>query len=368
MNAPFAFPQFAPAPDDGPMLLPLEEIRANAARAAILTKDNINMLLTGEQEAADHARLIAPTTHTPPVPAPVKTLNTKAMTVRLITRKPTTSRKDEEAEKVAQAALGDFGINASTKLFKDNANPVRHLLNEASAVYQYHKQHTLPYVDRGPRLLPVVMYEEYRDSMRALVNDVQNKLAAVMPHYDAYVQQDVDFRNGSTTTGRAKVSDYPTAEQFKTAFGLDFTFAPLPDNSHWLFDIDEEDKIALEVQKMDVYHTCLADLHSRIMTPLEELIDVLKVQPGTDEVTGKRVGIFRDTKVTNLTDALANVKALSLGDEGVTAACDLLGAALPRQITENIDVLRESPVVRSAAARKLEEVASKMGAFFGQDA
>jgi len=26
MNAPFAFPQFAPAPDDGPMLLPLEEI------------------------------------------------------------------------------------------------------------------------------------------------------------------------------------------------------------------------------------------------------------------------------------------------------------------------------------------------------
>lgn len=341
-----------------------DESMQSLARRVLWTREGNGMKLSDETFKPMFLNLVQAA---PPIKT--KALNEKAMTVRLITKKPTTSHKDEEAEKVAQDTLGDYGISASTKLFKDPTNPIRQLLNEASAVYQYHKQHTLPYIDRGPRLLPVAKYEDYRDSMRVLVGDVETALARTMPYYDTYVQQDIDFRNRPNLAGvssnRAKATDYPTAMQFNAAFDLQFTFAPLPDNSHWLFDVSEEDKAALTEQTMEIYTSAVADMYARIKKPLDELVSSLNVTPGIDPITGKRIGIFRDTKVTNVVDALANVRELCMGDEGVVAACDLLGAALPPALTGNIDVLRESPVVREAAAKKLAEVASKMGAFFG---
>lgn len=326
---------------------------------------NNDLNLDGIFEALTH--LITPAEDNP---LPIKTLNTKAMSVRLVTRKPTTTKRDHEAEKFAQDSLGDFGINASTAIFKDKTSPVRALLNEASAVYQYHKQHTLPYIDRGPRLLPVSQYETYRDAMRALVRDVDAKVKLIEPAYDTCVENDIIFRNRPNLNGvmgtRAKLTDYPTREQFMASFSLNFDFAPLPDNSHWLFDVSDEDKAALTAQTSEMYNAALADMYARLKTPLDKLVTTLTVPAGSEDEDGRRRGIFRDTTVTNLVEAVANVKALSMGDEGVLAACDLLDSALPTAITKNIDVLRESPVVREAAAKRLAEVAAKMGAFFGE--
>jgi hypothetical protein len=298
-----------------------------------------------------------------------KALNEKAMSVQLVTRKPTTRHNDEEAAKVARSALGDDGIGASTTLFKDKHNPLRHLLNEVSAAYAYHKANTLPYIDRGPRLLPVSRYEPYRDAMRQLIGDIETRKASVMQHYDKHVLDDCAYRNATATVlgkaGRASPADYPTAYDFGAGISLDFRFAPLPDNSHWLFDVSDEDKEALRAQTTEVYNAALADMKARIVKPLEELAAALAVSPGVDATTGQRIGIFRDTKVTNVTEAVARVRDLSMGDEDVLAACDAVSAVLPKAIVENIDILRESPVVREAAAKRLAEVASRMGAFFG---
>ena len=300
----------------------------------------------------------------------VKPLNRKAMTVQLKTSRPTTRFNDEEAAKAAQDALGDQGIAASTTLFKDKTNPIRHLLAEVGAVYQFHKHNTIPYIDRGPRLLPVGQYETYRDTMRRLIADVDRKAAELRPHYDLYVANDVDFRNAVATsmgkTGRASPTDYPTAAEFFASIGMEFSFAPLPDNSHWLFDVDEEDRRALNEHTNAVYRQALGNLRSRIQRPLDELVRTLQQEAGAkDPVTGKRMGIFRDTKVTNVADAVANVKALAMDDPEVIAACEMVEMAVA-PLVNNPDVVRESPVVREMAAQKLKQVADKMGAFFGQ--
>lgn len=307
------------------------------------------------------------TDEAPPVPQP-KRLNTKAMTVQLRTSKPTTRFNDEEAAKAARAAVGDDGVGAYTKLFNDPTNPVRLLLSEVGAVYQYHKQNTMPYIDRGPRLLPVDRYETYRDTMRGLIADIDTKLLALLPNYDQYVANDVAYRNASAAAtgkvGRAQATDYPDAQTFAASIGVTFSFAPLPDNSHWLFDVDEEDRAALDANAQETYARAIEDLRSRIETPLVKLVEALKQKPGDKDADGKRLGIFRDTKVTNVTDAVANAKALAMGDEGVIAACEMVETVLS-PFKDNIDVLRESPVVRDAAAARLAEVASRMGAFFG---
>jgi hypothetical protein len=302
----------------------------------------------------------------PPAAQP-KRLNEKAMTVQLRTSRPTTRFNDEEAAKAARSAVGDDGVGAYTKLFCDPSNPVRQLLAEVGAVYQYHKANTIPYIDRGPRLLPVSQYETYRDTMRTLVNDVDTKLRALAPDYDRYVLLDVAYRNATAAAtgkvGRATPDDYPDSDSFTTSIGVTFSFAPLPDNSHWLFDVDDEDKAALDANAQDIYARALSDLRSRVETPLVKLIDVLRAKPGDKDDDGKRVGIFRDTKVTNVVDAVANVKALAMGDKGVLAACEMVETVMA-PFKDNPDVLRQSPVVRETALAKLNDVASKMGAFF----
>lgn len=322
-------------------------------------------------------------------PPKVKKLNEKAMLVKLVTRKPTTKHNDNEAAKVARTALGDEGITASTTLFVEKSSPIRALLNEQGAVYQFHKKKTNPYEDRGDRLLPVPVYESYRDSMRVLIADVNAKVTKYRNDpslYDKAVQDDIAFRNAVAVsrgaTGRASIADYQTCAEFLASFEIEFRFKPLPDSSHYLFDIDEEDRATLDAHEKEVEAVVRQHLADRLKGPLAKLLDTLNTETVemTDPVTGvtkkvgvhrvtrepmKTTGIFRETTLTNLTEAIDDARALAMDDPDVLAACNALDAALPKTIRDNSDVLRESPVVREAQARKLQDVASKMSAFFG---
>jgi hypothetical protein len=242
-------------------------------------------------------------------------------------------------------------------------------MSEVTAVYTCHKQMTGPYIDRGPRLLAVSLYENYRDTMRSMIGDVDTLKARVMPDYDQHVANDIAFRNSMAEArgqvGRATLADYPSKTQFEEAISLSFTLLPLPDEGHILFDMDEEDRAAVREFKRSIVSAYTTDLRERVETPLRELVTTLRTSPGIDELTGKRIGIFRDTKVTNVTEAVAQVRTMAMGDEAVLAMCDALDTALPKAVADNIDVLRESPVVREAAAKRLAAVADKMNFFFG---
>lgn len=280
-----------------------------------------------------------------------KALNAKAMLVRLNISKPTTSRRDTQAEQFTQQSLHDAGLRVSATLFKEKTSPVRQLLNSANAVYFFHKQNTLPYIDRGPRLLPVQNYERYRDEMRKLTGEVEAALVKVMPDYAQHVANDVALRGS-----RASAAEYPTAEEFERSFKLQFTFSPLPDQSHWLFDIDEADKAALQTQLDEVIDGARADMYARLRDPVLKLIDKLRIpagQPGS---------IFRDSAVSNITEAAALCRQLAMGDEDILAACDVLDQSVKHMDPE---MLRESPVVREAAAARLAAVADKMKFMFG---
>lgn len=277
-------------------------------------------------------------------------LNQKAMLVRLTISKPSTSKHDSAAESFTQAQLADQGLRVTSTLFRSKTNPVRGLLNAANAVYTYHRLNTLPYMDRGPRLLPVTNYETYRDNMRRLVGEVDNLRRQVLPDYDKHVQQDIAERGA-----RASLTDYPTKDDFDAGLGMQFTFAPLPDKGHFLFDISEEDKAALDAQLNDVVAAARADLYARIEEPLRHLVDKLKIpagQPGA---------IFRDSAVENVIEAVKLARTLAMDDENIIRICDDVAAVITTGHAKNPQVLRDSPIVREDTAAKLKAVADKMG-------
>jgi len=284
----------------------------------------------------------------------VTSLAEKAMLVKLTMRKANLTRRDSSVEAVVQSQFDDSSLTVLCRLFKDKHNPINQVMSATSEIYSYHKNHTLPYVDKGPRILPNNMYMEYTSEMRSRISHVDNLIAKFMPKYDTYVQLDLTHRGG-----RARVDDYPTAEEFQARLGFDLRFMPLPDRKHFLFDLSDSDVQNFMQAMQDAEAAARTDGISRMLEPLKHLVEKLNRPIGTDGA------IFRDSAVENVVEGLEIARKLMIESspelEGVIKELD----AAVSKYAGHKEWLRESPVVREQAAKKLDDIAKQMGAFMG---
>lgn len=295
----------------------------------------------------------------------MKQLNEKALLVKLTRRKANLVRRDAEAEAIIQNQLNDASLVVNSKLFRDKTNPINQILRAFDELYTYHKQHTLPYIDVGPRLVPTTQYFEYAQTMREKLAGVDELMDKYMPDYDKYVSQDIQFRNQGQPVGRAKVEDYPTAAQFKAAMSADLRFQPLPDKSHFLYDISEEDVAAFERSMEEAVNAARNDIIWRMLEPLKHLAEALKHPIGSTDENGKRLGIFRDSTVENVVGGVAMAKRLAIDPSPeLRELMDELDSMITAY-DQAKHQLRESPIVREQAARKLADVADRMKGLLG---
>jgi hypothetical protein len=286
------------------------------------------------------------------------TLASKAMLVKLTVRRANLTRRDTEAETVIQQQLDDTSLVVNSKLFRDKMNPINRIMTAASEVYTYHKAHTLPYIDKGPRILPNTQYVEYTTAMRERIQAMDTMMSLHIPNYDKYVQLDMQHRSLNPNS-RAKLEDYPTSDEFQAKMGFDLRFTPLPDAKHFLFDISDDDMQTFNESMETVARSARSEVIKGMLEPLQHLVEKLNKPIGTEGA------IFRDTAVENVVEGLKRAKALNVNND---ADVDDMANTLLRAISvysDNKDVLRESPVVREQAAKKFDEFAKIMGGMYG---
>lgn len=282
----------------------------------------------------------------------------KAMLVKLTMRRANLTRRDGEAEAIVQSAMDDQSLIVNSKLFRDKANPINKIMSAVSEVYAWHRENTLPYIDKGPRILPNNNYMEYTETMRHKIAVVDKLLDTHMPNWDQYVQQDIHFRS-QLASSRAKVEDYPTAAQFRSKMGFDVRFMPLPDSKHFLFDISEEDIQGFEQSMAEALAVAKEDTIRRMLEPLGKLVSKLSTPIGSEG------SVFRDSALENVMEGVEAARKLS-----VDASPELheLTNKLSEEMSKYIqrkDWLRESPPMRKQAAEKLNDIARQMGAYMG---
>lgn len=285
-------------------------------------------------------------------------LSSKALLVKLTIRRAALTRKDQALTDQIQAQQNDQSLTVLTKLFRDKNGPVYQIMQKVGEVYTYHKDNTLPWVDSGPRLLPSSQYMDYTSEMRQRIAVVDTMLRQWMPQYDLLVDADVKYRNGGQLTGRAHANDYPTASEFQHRMSFDLRFQPMPDQSHFLFDLSEDDTKAFDDAINEAARLAKADAISRMLDPLKHLVAKLQTPIDNDG------SVFRDSAIQNIVEGCKAARRLMLDDTPeLKAEIDTL---------ENMAVsyafgavaLRNSPDTREAAAKRLAEVADKMAAFF----
>ena len=288
----------------------------------------------------------------------VTSLSEKAMLVKLTTKRVNLTRRDDVAEAMIQQQLDDSSLTVLLKLFRDKHNPINRIMKTVSEVYTYHRKNTLPYMDKGPRILPNAMYLEYTTEMRNKINQVDAMLNKYMYDYDQYVQLDIQTRSRNNNA-RCKVDDYPTAEEFRSKLGHDLRFMPLPDRKHFLFDLSDADVANFTQAMQDVEATARHDAINRMLEPLSHLIDKLNKPIGTDGA------IFRDSAIENVVEGVEIARKLLMdATPEVSGTMEKLDEAISKFVNKK-EWLRESPVVRLDAAKQLDDIARQMSAFMG---
>lgn len=281
------------------------------------------------------------------------------MLVKLTMRRANLTRRDTLAEAYVQLQLEDQSLVVNSKLFRDKMNPINKIMSAAAEVYTYHKAHTLPYIDKGPRILPNEEYFNYTSEMRQRIAEVDSLLAVHVPKFDRYVDLDIQYRSAGSITKRASATDYPTAEEFQSRMGFDIRFSPMPEARHFLFDLSDSDLATFNDTMEQVAVGARAEVIKKMMEPLQHLVDKLNRPIGTEGA------VFRNSAVENVIEGLEMAKRLNVGgDESITEMADTIKAEITRY-SFNTDVLRESPIVREQAAKKLDYIAKQMGAMYG---
>lgn len=268
-------------------------------------------------------------------------------------------------EKATELAGGKEQGRFNKRLLKTSSRLQR--CNAAyNDLYAYVKGHTVPWLDDGVRMLKAADYFEFAQGARALIARATAASEVLADNWtDEVAADEVRFRRYATVTGLAtmfNVADYPTASQIRGMFNAEVKFFPVPQSSDFRVEISDADREVMDNAVRQVEADVTKYVLAEILDPVKKLVEKLKIPIGATDGAGKRIGIFRDSILENLTDIIERAPKLNINDD--PQITDTISAIKDAFGHYNMpEALRESPDVRSKVQARLDALANKLSAY-----
>ena len=222
-----------------------------------------------------------------------------------------------------------------------------------------HYANSLPWDDKGSRLLTVANYEHYTEFMDGLRERVVRQRARFIEDYDDYVDQ------ARLDLGKLfRIEDYPSKDALQDKFSIHYRITPVPDADHFIAKLasNDTDRVKRDIERHieEQLHDAVGDLYRR----LAEAVDRVSERLQEDE-NGKPL-VFRDTMISNIRDLVDVVPRLNIfGDDRLARLCervkDRIGSVEP-------DSLRPSrtfdPVARAHVKRDADALMEQFAGYF----
>ena len=197
-----------------------------------------------------------------------------------------TDKVNSDAGAVRGASQTKKNLFAGTSLRKD-------ISDFAARVRLYHNRHTLPWADKGERMLPTALFLDYKQTINGYERTFEMMCDNFFIEYPRLVAE-----APTALQGLFKAEDYPEIEEVKQKFGFRRTVKPVPEAGDFRLDIPAEDLEEMRSTFIDQQDKKLADamrepwerLHKTLVGMSEKLTDV----EGDD---GKKR--YHDTLITN---------------------------------------------------------------------
>ena len=252
-----------------------------------------------------------------------------------------TDKVNSDAGAVRGASQTKKNLFAGTSLRKDIAD-------FAARVRLYHNKHTLPWADKGERMLPTALFLEYKQTMNGYERTFEMMCDNFFIEYPRLVAE-----APTALQGLFKAEDYPEIEEVKQKFGFKRTVKPVPEAGDFRLDIPAEDLEEMRSEFVDQQDKKLADamrepwerLHKTLVGMSEKLTDI----EGDD---GKKR--YHDTLITNpleLCELLTKLNVTNdpkLEEARRQVELTMLGA--------NIESIKEDADTRSELKSKVDNI------------
>lgn len=259
---------------------------------------------------------------------------------------------------IRAGATGTAGRYSKILLSKEALQPLQ---THALRVRKEHRYLTLPWDDGGDRLLPIDMYQEYRQRIDEMIQQYSTLRATLLAEYVDQIEASKKRLGSLFNAG-----DYPSVDQLKNKIEIRRGFTPIPDTKHFVADIGAAERARIQKDMEAEIESrivgAVTDLYKRLHETTSKVVQQLQAK---DDGSSKPL---RNTLLANLRTTLDMVAAMNLTDSvPLKQVCSEILAVIKGV---EIDTLRENtttfnPQVRTALHNTLEDVTDRLAGYFG---
>jgi hypothetical protein len=228
----------------------------------------------------------------------------------------------------------------------------KEIADYAAACRLWHNTHTMPWADKGARLLPTSLFLDYKQEANTRRYTFDRMRDNFVADYPAIVQTAHNYLGNLFNS-----DDYPSADEVYSKFGFRMVFSPVPESGDFRLDLPAQELDEVKRGYEDSFKDRLADamkepwdrLHKTLTTISDKLTD-----KDDDDETKKR---YHETLITNAQSLCSMLTHLNVTkDPKLEQARRELEQAM---LGADIEVLRESPTERADVKSKVDAILNR---------
>lgn len=223
----------------------------------------------------------------------------------------------------------------------------KEIADYAAGCRLWHNTRTLPWADKGARLLPTSLFLDYKAEANIRRDTFNRMVDTFIGNYPALVQTASNYMGTLFNQ-----DDYPSANTVREKFGYRMVFSPVPESGDFRLDLPKQDILEMAQSYESAFNDRLAEA---MRTPWDQLHKMLgamsaKLTEGDDD-TKKR---WHDTFVTNAQEMCAMLTHLNVAkDPKLEAARRQLESAM---VGVDIEDIKDDELIRADLKGKLDGI------------
>jgi len=254
-----------------------------------------------------------------------------------------TDKVNSDASAVRGASQTKKNLFAGTSLRKD-------ISDFAARVRLYHNRHTLPWADKGERMLPTALFMDYKQTM----NGFEQTFNMMCDNF--YIEYPRLVVEAPTNLGSMyKAEDYPDLTDVRLKFGFKRAVKPVPEAGDFRLDIPAYDLEEMRSEFMKQQENKLAEAMREPWDRLHEMLVGISEKLTDKDGEGKKR--YHDTLVSNPLELCSLLTKLNVtNDPKLEEARRQLELAM---IGADIETIKEDADSRSELKSKVDAILGK---------
>lgn len=220
-----------------------------------------------------------------------------------------------------------------------------------------HYSMTLPWCDKGPRLLPTANLAAFHEHITGIQDKFNELCEAFYAVYPWEVAEAEAARGGAGTltndkNGQFDTSLYPPLEEVRKKFKMSIAYMPVPERGGFITDLQADASVMVNDHYDEFYRSATSsamnEVWKKLYVPLQNMSERL------DYPTRKENTKFRDTLVSNVMDIVSLLKVFNITNDPHLEACRVKLEEALYGVTP--DGLRDNDTFRAQTKRSVDAV------------